>query len=137
MSHASADAIVAGARRCLGVPVRPQGRNPDVALDCIGVVEVAARAAGIGRTAPSNYSLRSDNQRRLVDGLAAAGCRQIAAGCAMPGDIIETRIPGGSSHVGIVTERGFVHAHFGVGRVVESTVPVGWTIASAWRLPED
>ena len=125
-------AIVAAAQRCVGTSFRPQGRTLGLALDCLGVVIVAAAAAGVRLKVPS-YALGGDHETALDAGLAAQGCERVAA---MPGDILVAAPTPGRRHLGIVTPRGVVHAHAGLGRVVEGPLDPAWTIIGAWRLPQ-
>jgi len=131
--HPDAAAIVAAARGCVGTCFRPQGRTPGVALDCIGVVLVAARAAGIAFVVPS-YRLGGDSEAGLDAGLALQGCASVAV--AEPGDILVIAPALGRRHLGVVVPGGVVHAHAGLGRVVEGPLDPAWVVVGAWRLPE-
>ncbi|TRW14351.1 peptidoglycan endopeptidase [Glacieibacterium frigidum] len=130
--HASALAIVAAARGCVGTRFRPQGRTPGVALDCIGVVLIAARGGGVSFVVPP-YRLGGDGEAALDAGLATQGC--VAIERAAPGDILVIAPAPGRRHLGVVTERGVVHAHAGLGRVVEGPLDPDWAVVGAWQLP--
>lgn len=130
--HASALAIVAAARSCVGTRFRPQGRAAGLALDCIGVVLIAARAAGVSFVVPP-YRMGSDAEATLDAGLAAQGCTAVERGA--PGDVLVIAPAPGRRHIGIVTGGGVVHAHAGLGRVVEGPIDPDWAIVAAWRLP--
>lgn len=130
--HACAPAIVAAARRCVGTRFRPQGRTPGVALDCIGVALVAAHGGGVGFVVPP-YRLGGDGEAALDAGLAAQGC--VAVERAAPGDLLVIAPAPGRRHLGIVTGRGVVHAHAGLGRVVEGPLDPDWVAVGTWRLP--
>jgi len=103
-----------------------------VALDCIGVVLIAACGGGISFVVPP-YRLGGDGEAALDAGLAAQGCAPVDR--AVPGDILVIAPAPGRRHLGIVTDRGVVHAHAGLGRVVEGPLDPCWTIIAAWRLP--
>lgn len=126
--------IVVAARACVGTRTRVQGRAPGLALDCIGVAAAAARGGGLRLRLPADYCLAADNRVRLSAGLRAAGCREVAD--AAPGDIAVLAVAPGQHHLAVCCGDGFVHAHFGVGRVVEAPLPADWSIVSCWRLPE-
>jgi murein DD-endopeptidase / murein LD-carboxypeptidase len=83
---------------------------------------------------PRDYVIGGDNADRVAAGLAAAGCRRVAE--AADGDIVELQVSPGQRHLAVLCEGGAVHAHFGVGRVVEAPLPDAWTVIAAWRLPE-
>ena len=125
-------AIVAAVRACIGTRFRAQGRTPGLALDCVGVVLVAAAAAGMGRIVPPVYALRGDHEGDIETMLAVAGCRAIDP--ALPGDVLVIAPAARQRHLAIVTPAGVVHAHAGVGKVVEGPIDNEWTIIGAWRL---
>lgn len=132
--HANAAAIVAAARACVGTAFRAQGRLPGTGLDCVGVALVALAAAGRGGWRPPAYSLGGDHAGMVDDGPSAIGCRRVER--AAPGDLLVLAPAAGRRHLAIVTPAGVVHAHAGLGRVVEGPVDPAWTIVAAWRLPE-
>ncbi len=132
--HARAGEIVAAARGCLGTRFRAQGRLPGTALDCVGVALVAAQAAGC-RPAVPVYALGGDHEARLDAVVAALGCRRLAA--AEPGDLVVLAPAPNRRHLAIATPAGLVHAHAGLGRVVEGPRDPAWTVVAAWRFPED
>lgn len=132
--HSRSTAIVAAARRCVGTDFRPQGRAVGVGLDCVGVALIAAQAAGVCSAAPPLYTLGGDNHDRLDAGLVALGCT--AVDTAMPGDLLVVAPAAGARHVAVCTDAGLIHAHAGLGRVVEAPADPAWAMIAAWRLPE-
>lgn len=122
--------VVAAARACLGTPFRPQGRVPGLGLDCVGLVLVAARAAGLAPVVPA-YRLSGDHAALLAATLAALGCRPAAAA---PGTVMVLAPGGRARHLGIVSDCGLIHAHAGLGRVVEGPIDPDWTKLGCWRL---
>lgn len=131
--HRDSAAIVAAARACVGTRFRGQGRLPGVALDCVGVALIAASAAGVTVAVPP-YLLGGDRESDLDGLIAASGCHAVAV--AAPGDLMSIAPCLNRRHLAIVTEAGIVHAHAGLGRVVEGPLDSAWTILGAWRLPE-
>lgn len=125
--------IVAAVRSCVGTCFRPQGRVPGLGLDCVGVVLVAAAAAGVGRLAAPPYALAGDNAALLDRELVNAGCVPVAV--PLSGDIVVLAPRGDRRHLGVITPSGMVHAHAGLARVVEGPIDPGWSIVAAWRLP--
>ncbi len=134
---ANAPAIVAAARGCVGTRFRPQGRVPGLGLDCVGVVAVAAAAAGATVDLPA-YLLSGEQCEAVANGLAAHGCRRVWP--PAPGDILVLAPSSRHRHLGIVTSiepgTAIVHAHAGLRRVVEGPVDPAWHIIGAWRLAE-
>ncbi|WP_426165812.1 peptidoglycan endopeptidase [Sandarakinorhabdus sp. DWP1-3-1] len=126
---------MAAARACVGTRFRPQGRTPGLGLDCVGVVLHAARAAGVVPVAVPAYALSGETAGMLVAALADAGCRVVP--CAAAGDILVLAPAARQRHLAIVTPAGAVHAHAGLGRVVEGPIDAGWTLIGVWRLPGD
>ena len=104
------DEAVARARALLGVRFRPQGRDPDYGLDCIGVVVVAFELSGVGR----DYRLRSGDANAAAAGLASSGF--VPAGVAVPGDVLLMHAGHRQLHLAILTPAGFVHADAGLRR---------------------
>ena len=131
--HSHADSIVAHARACVGTRFRAQGRVIGTGLDCIGVALLAAAAAGVLFDVPL-YALGGDREPQLEAGLAGQGC--VLVDLPEPGDIVVAAPAPGHRHLGVVTPAGIVHAHAGLGRVVEGPLDPGWAIVGAWRLPD-
>ncbi len=122
------------ARDCVGTRCRVQGRVPGLALDCVGVAIAAARGAGLSFAARHDYCLAADNRRQLSEGLASAGC--MLREDALRGDLMLIAVAPAQHHLAVCCGRTFVHAHFGLGRVVEAPLPPEWARISAWRFPE-
>lgn len=131
--HSRSDTVVAAARTCVGTRFRPQGRLPGTGLDCVGVALVASAAAGARFEVPA-YALGGDDEARLDAALAGQGCARVAT--AAPGDLLVAAPAPGRRHLAVVTPRGIVHAHAGLGRVVEGPLDPAWTVVAAWRFPE-
>ena len=122
----------ARARALVGTRFRPQGRG-EGGLDCVGVVVVDVRrlqpiwsAATTGCAAiivPRSGQGSSVHFRRVPKSQLRAGRRHAAA-----------RSPSEQLHLAVRTEPGFVHAHAGIGRVVET--PGDARVAAARRLSQ-
>lgn len=120
--------IVAAARACIGTRFRAQGRVPGLALDCVGLVLVAG---GVQAAVVPAYALGGDHRHLLDETLRAAGCRTISS--PLPGDILVLEPAPRLRHLAIMTPSGAVHAHAGIGRVVEGPLYPGWAQLAAWR----
>jgi len=124
---------IAAARSGLGTPFRPQGRVPGLGLDCIGVALLAAAGAGVAVGRLPAYALSGDHGQLLAQTMAALGCRQVRRG--RPGDLVEYRLAPRHRHLAVLTETGIIHAHAGLGRVVEGPAPHDWAVVDIWALP--
>jgi len=117
------------ARALVGTRFRPQGRGVD-GLDCIGVV--IATYGLDARAVRNDYRLRGHNLRE-VEASLIQHFRGVPARAVRPGDVIVMSVATNQLHVGVRTEAGFVHAHAGIRRVVETPGAPQWTILSGWR----
>ena len=132
-------AIVAAARACVGTRFRAQGRVVGLGLDCVGVVLVAARAAGVQLREVPAYALSGQHEAMLLEMLGRAGAVRVAAaeaaaGWRVAGDIAVLVPAPGRLHLGVLTPGGLVHAHAGLGQVVEGPVDQGWSWLGVWHL---
>ncbi|AJR26546.1 hypothetical protein [Sphingobium sp. YBL2] len=117
---------MAAARALVDVRFRLHGRLPERGLDCVGLAALV-----LGRAAPEGYGLRSGDEGRAADWLRAAGLRRVDA--AREGDLALVRPGPLQLHLMIVVPGGHVHAHAGVGRVVEMPGPSPWPVLGYWR----
>lgn len=125
-------AIVAAVQAAVGTRFRPQGRKVGVGLDCVGVALLAAAAAG-RRVHVGAYALGGDHAAGIGPALIDAGCCPVAP--AAPGDLLLVAPTPRQRHLAVVTPAGVVHAHAGLGRVVEGPLDPDWIVLGAWRLP--
>ena len=124
------DRNVERARALVGCRFRPQGRNPELGLDCIGLACAAYRIPTTG--IPFDYRLRGDHRGQLVNGLRV-WFRRIAKPDAKAGDLMLLEVAPDQLHVAILTERGFVHADARLRKVVEAPGAPIWPILSVHR----
>lgn len=127
--------IAAAARGCVGTPFRLHGRVPGRGLDCVGLVAHAGRSLGLSDHDETAYGL-SGSGARLEAGLARAGLARVA-GEAEVGDVLLFDLGRGLLHVAVMSEHGIIHAHRGLGRVVEHRLDDEWraALAAIWRFP--
>jgi len=125
--------VVRRARALIGVRFRPQGRDRQAGLDCIGVVAMAFGLTAVRR----DYGLRSGDAVELNGEFAASGFLPIAATQAGPGDVLLVQAGHRQLHVVILTPEGYLHADAGLRRVVEVPTAVAWPVVGAWRHPEN
>lgn len=120
------NAVVAAARALVGVRFRLHGRVPERGLDCVGLTALA-----LGRVAPEGYGLRSGDEGQAREWLRVAGLRQMEE--ARPGDLLLVRPGPLQLHLMIRVPGGHVHAHAGIGRVVEMPGDSPWPVIGFWR----
>lgn len=123
--------VVARARALIGVRFRPQGRSCQQGLDCLGLV---AAATDIKRV-PDDYSLRGGDIETANAGFEDAGFERVQAAEARPGDVLVACSGPGQLHGVVLTPNGYVHAHAGLRRVVETPGAIHWPVLAAWRHP--
>lgn len=131
----SGAALAAAARTLVGAPYRRDGRDPRTGLDCLGVVATALARIGRDPALPARSTLRRrDNPD--VQGIGRLAGLQVAEGQVAPGDVLLVRCSPLQLHALIATAPdGFVHAHAGLGRVVQGPADPAWTVVGHWRLP--
>ena len=120
-------AIVSRARACVGARFRVQGRDPAFGLDCVGL---AAQAFGVA--AEGGYALRGGDADAIAQRIAAAGLTPVAAETAGAGDLVLIEAGPRQFHLAVLTGTGFVHAHAGLRRVVETPGRPA-AVLRAWR----
>lgn len=123
-----ANRFARAARALVGCRFRPQGRDPASGLDCIGLVGSAFAIPA--ERIPHDYRLRGDHRAALEGGLMVHFRR---ARTAREGDVLLLSVAPGQLHLGIKTDAGFVHAHAGLKRVVETPGEPQWPILAAFR----
>ena len=126
-------AAIAAARAGLGTRFRPQGRRVGVGLDCIGVALLAAAGAGLRLEGLPAYALGGDHAALLAATLRGLGLRRVRR--PRPGDLLEYALAPGHRHLALLTDCGILHAHAGLGRVVEAPAPAEWQVVGLWALP--
>ncbi len=115
------------ARALVGTPFRPQGRG-EQGLDCVGLV--LAPFAISGDEVRRDYRLRGNYLSELERGLERY-FRKVRA--ALPGDVLLMLLADDQLHLGVRTADGFVHAHAGLGRVVETPGEPPWPVEATYR----
>lgn len=117
------------ARALVGTRFRLQGRG-DEGLDCIGLV--IATFGLDARAVRRDYRLRQQYRRELEDGLNIH-FRRVSPGSVRPGDVMLMAVDERQLHLAVKTDAGFVHAHAGIGRVVETPGAAEWPVLGVYR----
>jgi cell wall-associated NlpC family hydrolase len=123
--------IAAEALALVDIPFRLHGRSEETGLDCVGLAALAiTRAGGVLGVLPS-YRLRGSSLAGIEAGFRSAGFGQVDG--AAPGDLLVAESGLMQHHLMVVTARGHVHAHAGLGRVVLMPPPSPWPLLGRWR----
>ena len=126
-------ALLTAARACLGTPFHHQGRAPGVGLDCIGLIVVALRAAGVAVRDRTDYGPRPDGLS-LIAALEDHGAKP--ASDIQAGDILVFRYDNQPQHVALATApEAMIHSFAPAGRVVETPLGAYWArrLVGVWR----
>ncbi|MEJ0062411.1 MAG: NlpC/P60 family protein [Alphaproteobacteria bacterium] len=124
MTEAQVTAMIAAARGCIGTPFHHQGRLPGTGLDCIGLVIVALRAAGMTVNDRQDYSRRPDGAS-LAEALAAHGASVVAD--IVAGDALLFAFDGAPQHVALAASPDrIIHAYAPAGKVIETFLSAPW-----------
>ena len=130
----SSRAFAQAAISLVGAPFRLRGRDPQTGLDCIGLVATSLELCG--RPVPSlpDYQLRNTDIAALLALLPGAGFVP-TRGAEAGGDLLLAAPSAAQHHLAIASGRAsFIHAHAGLGRVVETPAPLPWPVIGRWRL---
>ena len=120
---------LARARSFLGSAFRPQGRDPSLGLDCVGL---AIAVYGLRDVYPSNYRLTGDHWADLKANLHR-GFRRVSKAKLRHGDLCVWRVAEDQLHLGIQGTESFVHADARLRRVVETPSPAPWPLVAIYR----
>jgi lipoprotein Spr len=117
------------ARALVGTPFRLQGRGAG-ALDCVGVTLSTFGLPVDG--VPRSYRLRGDHLGVMREQLVRF-FRRVPATQLKAGDLMLMKVSNEQAHLGVRTERGFVHAHAGLRMVVETPGLPEWPLIGVYR----
>jgi hypothetical protein len=119
----------ARAQALVGKRFRAQGRGLG-GLDCVGVVLVTfdLPADSVRR----DYHLRGSYLPELREQLVLQ-FRRVASGQLRAGDVMLLGVGDGRLHLAVRTSDGFVHAHAGIRRVVETPGTPEWPLLGVYR----
>ena len=123
----------ARARALVGTRFRAQGRDSN-GIDCVGVI---VAAFGLPEDAVRrNYRLRGDH-RREAETCLAAHFRRVPFKQLRSGDVMLLEAAIDQLHLAVRTDAGFVHAHGGIRRVVETPGLPEWPLLAVYRKRKD
>jgi hypothetical protein len=122
--------FAARALALVGTRFRAQGRGVG-GVDCVGL---ALNVYGIPATYVSgDYELRGQHEERALTFLETR-FRRIGPSAVRAGDLLLMRVADDQLHIGVRTSQGFVHAHAGLRRVVETPGKPQWPLIGAFRM---
>ena len=120
----------ARARALVGVPFRPQGRDPLRGLDCAGLARAACGLpASVVR---ADYKLRGDHRAEVLRGLLPH-FRRVSRRQRRTGDLLLMAVATDQMHLAVLTDRGFVHADARLRKVVETPGEPEWPLIGIFR----
>jgi hypothetical protein len=119
----------ARAQALVGTRFRAQGRGED-GLDCVGVVLAAFDIPSTD--VPRRYRLRGDHLNELREQLQLR-FRRVAKTALRSGDVMLLCASEQQPHLAVRTDCGFVHAHAGIRRVVETPGMPDWPLLGVYR----
>ncbi|MFB0612974.1 NlpC/P60 family protein [Aurantiacibacter poecillastricola] len=122
------------ARDLVGVPFRLHGRCARNGVDCIGLIALALERCGQSVPPLPRYTMRNRDLGRLL-ALAEKLDLEPATAPLGVGTIILLRPSAAQYHLGITgQDESLIHAHAGLGRVVEAPAPKEWPVIASWRI---
>lgn len=127
MGQVTKQHIVDKAREYLGTKFQHQARLKGVAVDCIGLLVGIAQELDLFNYDNRDYQRRSDGTLLMAE--LKKVMHPIALDAARPGDLLVFWIQPGTKHaqhIGIKTDKGLIHTHEGVGKVVETPLSGNW-----------
>ena len=144
-SKPTPEQVVASARALVGTPWKHQGRNPEIGIDCVGLVVVVCRQHGIPIEDRERYR-RFANGPEIIE-IADKVARRIDKDEIRPGDALVMSMQGRGypDHAGFVGEidgrNTVIHSYVDVGRsrVIEHGIDAALMekVIAAYRFTED
>lgn len=125
--------LAKAASHFIGCPFRLHGRDPELGLDCVGLVAAAIAAAGGRPEGPSGYTLRNLAIDHWLHFAATSGLTP-ALGPIRAGEVLLIALPPCQHHLVIAENAASViHAHAGLRQVVRQPLEPQWRIIARWR----
>ncbi len=117
----------------VGCRFRLHGRDPASGLDCVGVLHAALAQCGRAAPLPATYTLRLRDPDPWLPDPAACGFVKADRPFA-PGDAVLLQVGPAQVHLALCApDRGWIHAHAGLRRVVHQADRPAGTVICHWR----
>lgn len=131
--------IIHAGRLLIGTPWHHQARCPGVGIDCIGLLVCVARALSVPHQDCVTYT-RDPNPEQFLRELSRSLVRLPIDSAVAQGlvGVFWIRHANEPKHAAIFTDRGMIHTHQSVGKVVEHSIGELWQkrLHSIWSFPE-
>jgi len=125
--------LARAAEGLVGCRFRLRGRDAETGLDCLGVLALALRGAGMPCDLPRDYALRNRDASRAFEWAPALGLSPVEGDEAV-GDVLLLEVGVCQFHFAIrAQDGGFIHAHAGLRRVVHSPTRPDGRVIGHWR----
>ena len=121
----------------IGVPFLLHGRSADTGLDCVGLAGLCLSAVDKDAAVPNDYRLRGQHIERACAYFNERQFSRVLDASMVAGDILLLEPGARQIHLAVMTPKGAVHAHLGLGRVVATPLPLPWRTIAQWRLIGD
>ncbi|MFQ3664940.1 MAG: hypothetical protein SNJ79_02730 [Sphingomonadaceae bacterium] len=125
--------IADAAMTYVGTPFRLQGRSRS-GLDCIGLIVLSLKDAGLLPGDYVQYGLRADKLDEFVQRVEALGFRKLVDLHPLAGDILVARRTDGGLHFLLKAKAGLVESSMACRRVIVRPMVEGETWFALWRL---
>ena len=120
----------ARARSLVGTPFRAQGRGVG-GLDCIGLVTSTFDISS--ESVRRDYKIRGSENLEALRTALNEHFRRVARTQVHTGDVMLLAAGENQPHLAVRTDVGFVHAHAGIRRVVETPGYPEWPLLAVYR----
>lgn len=131
--------IILAARTYLDTPYVHLGRVKGAGIDCVGLVQGLLAGFGLPHSDKTQYTPTGGGMLSLSRELQACLVPVMFVHLARPGDVLAFWInrAGQAKHCGVMTDRGLLHTHSGLKRVVEHRMDASWTkrLMEVYRFP--
>lgn len=121
----SRDCIISRARELIGTPFHHQGRQPNVGLDCAGLISVCYSECGHKVVSDVKGYKRIANPEEMRSALLDSGTR-VKFSEIEKADVIWFRVENEPRHLALYTGNSIIHAYYSAGKVVEQSLTESW-----------
>jgi NlpC/P60 family putative phage cell wall peptidase len=129
--------IIQEARTFIGTPFHHQGRLKGIGVDCVGLVALVGKTLSIFDYDSTDYSKFPDGKtlmNQVNKAFVPVDADKMQIGDIIVFWIVNPRVP---THLGILTDHGFIHTYETIGKVVEHRLNDTWKkrIVGVYKYP--